>query len=56
MLEKSQPLENGKYKGTIIQGLANNSDFCASISFIKNKLKTRLLNDQTSGDPVEWAP
>ena len=56
MLEKSQPLENGKYKGTIIQGSAENSDFCASISFIKNKLKTRLLNDQSSGDPVEWAP
>ena len=56
MLEKSSPLDKGKYKGTIIQGSSKNSDLCASISFIKNKLKVHLLSDQSSGNPVEWAP
>ena len=52
MLEKSLPLEVGKYKGTVIQGSSKNSDLCASISFIKNKLKIHLLDDQSSGNPV----
>ena len=56
MLEKSVPLHKGKYKGTVIQGSSKNSDLCASVSFIKNKLKVHLLDDQSSGDPVEWAP
>ena len=56
MLQKSLPLDDGKFKGTIVQGSSENSDLCASISFIKNRLKTHLLNDQSLGDPVEWAP
>ena len=55
MLEKSLPLEEGKYKGTIIQGSSKNSDFCAPISFMKNKLKSHLLDQQSSGDIVEWS-
>ena len=56
MLEKSLPVETGKYKGIIITGSSENSDFCAKMSFVKNKLKTHLLNEQSSGDPLEWAP
>ena len=55
LLEKSLPLEEGKYKGTIIQGSSKNSDFCAPISIIKNKLKSHLLDQQSSGDSVEWS-
>ena len=55
MLEKSLPIEEGKFKGTIIQGSSKNSDLCASVSFIKNKLKDHLLNEQSSGDPLEWS-
>ena len=54
MLEKCLPLNEGKFKGTIIQGSSKNSDLCASVAFIKNKLKIHLLNEQSSGDPVEW--
>ena len=56
MLEKSLPVEDGKFKGIIIQGSVKNSDLCASVSFIKNKLKHHLLEQQSSGDMVEWYP
>ena len=46
MLEKSLLLEKGKYKGTVVQGSSKNSDFCATVSFIKNKLKSHLLDQQ----------
>ena len=54
ILEKSLPLDMGKFKGTVVQGSSNNSDFCAAMSFIKNKLKSNLLDQQSSGDTVEW--
>ena len=56
MLEKSLPVVKGKYKGTIIPGSSKNSDLCTTVSFIKNKMKAHLLEDQSSGNPVEWAP
>ena len=56
MLEKSLPVEKGKFKGIIIPGSSENSDLCAKMSFIKNKLKAHLLKDQSSGDPVDWGP
>ena len=46
MLEKSLLLEKGKYKGTVVQGSSKNLDFCATVSFIKNKLKSHLLDQQ----------
>ena len=54
MLEKSLPLDKGKFKGTVVQGSSENSDLCATVSFIKNKLKSHLLDQQSSGDLVEW--
>ena len=56
MLEKSLPLDKGKFKGTVIKGSAKNSDLCATMSFIKNKLKCHLLDKQSSEDIVEWPP
>ena len=55
MLEKSIPLDKGKFKGTIVQGSSKNSDFCTPISVIKSKLKSHLLEQQSSGDTVEWS-
>ena len=40
----------------IIVGSTPNSDFCATIPFVKNKLKEYLLNKQASGEVTEWAP
>ena len=54
LLEKSLPIDEGKFKGTIIKGSGINSDLCATVSFIKNKLKHHLLDYQSSGDIVEW--
>ena len=31
-----------------------NSDFCASVPFIENKLKILLLSKQAQGDEIEW--
>ena len=42
-------------KGIIIIGSSKNSDFCASIPFVKQKLKANLLNQQSQGD-IEWLP
>ena len=52
ILEKSQPDENG----LIVTGSAKNSDFCATISFIKKKLKLALFNIQALGDKMKWVP
>ena len=52
ILEKSPPNNNG----VIIRGFSQNSDFCATIPFIKNKLKSYLLNLQSLGDIMEWLP
>ena len=54
ILEKSLPLDEGKFKGTVVQGSSRNSDFCATVSFIKSRLKSHLREDQSSGDYVEW--
>ena len=56
LLEKSLPLDKGKFKGTVIKGSAINSDLCATISFIKDRLRCHLLLKQSSGDIVEWSP
>ena len=52
IFERSLPSENG----IIVRGSSRNSDFCATIPFIKNKLKVTLLNQQESGDTMEWVP
>ena len=33
-----------------------NSDFCATVPFIKNKLKVIFLNQLASGDIIKWVP
>ena len=38
----------------VVGGSVANSDFCASIPFIKKKLKTLLLQSQASGDSINW--
>ena len=52
VLEKSIPESNG----ILILGSAENSDFCTPIPFIKNKLKSILLECQKTGDPILWEP
>ena len=50
IFEKNEPSENGM----IINGSTINSDFCATVPFIKNKLKTLLLSKQALGDEINW--
>ena len=50
ILEKSLPNK----KGVIVKGSIPNSDLCATIPFVKNKLKSLLLDRQLSGDSLEW--
>ena len=38
----------------VVGGSVANSDFCASIPFIKKKFKTLLLQSQASGDSINW--
>ena len=38
----------------IVRGYALNSDLCAPVSFIKNKLRLLMLNHQASGDTLKW--
>ena len=52
VFEKCLPNESGM----IIKGSVRDSDFCAPIQFVKNKLKGILLCHQKSGDPIEWVP
>ena len=40
--------------GVIVRGSVANSDFCATIPFIKKKLKSILLECQALGDVMEW--
>ena len=40
----------------IIVGSTPNSDLCATIPFVKNKLKAYLFNKQASGGVTEWVP
>ena len=50
ILEKSLPND----KGIVVRGSSPNSDLCATIPFVKNKLKTLLFELQSSGDSLEW--
>ena len=50
ILEKSLPNK----KGVIVKGSIPNSDLCATIPFVKNKLKTLLFKQQSSGDNLQW--
>ena len=38
----------------VVEGPVANSDFCASIPFIKKILKTLLLQSQALGDSINW--
>ena len=40
--------------GIIITGSSENSDFCASVPFVKNTLKTYLLTIQKYGNDNLW--
>ena len=40
--------------GVVVGGSVTNSDFCASIPFVKKKLKIILLESQALGDNVIW--
>ena len=40
----------------IIVGSAPNSDLCATLPFVKNKLKAFLLDKQALGGVVDWVP
>ena len=40
----------------IILGSTPNSDLCATIPFVKNRLKAYLFNKQASGGVTEWVP
>ena len=40
--------------GIVIRGSVTNSDFCATVPFIKKKLRMILLKQQTLGDETIW--
>ena len=40
----------------VVRDSVLNSDLCAPVPFIKNKLRVLLLNHQASGDPLKWIP
>ena len=48
ILERSLPNTNG----IIVQGSSRNSDFCATVPYIKSRLKTQLLDQQAFGDEI----
>ena len=52
VLEKNQADEDG----LVIRGSVRNSDFCATIPFIKQKLKGILLCRQKLGNQTDWCP
>jgi hypothetical protein len=52
IFEKDMPGDGG----VIVRGSAKNSDFCATISFIKHKLRDMLFCCQKAGDPTIWEP
>ena len=56
ILEKNVLTCLGEVKYVIIIGSIPNSDFCATIPFVKNKLKAYLLNKQASGEVDIWVP
>ena len=54
----SKVLEKNKADkdGLVIRGSARNSDFCATIPYIKQKLKGILLCRQKLGNQTDWCP
>ena len=56
IFEKSVLTHLGGDRFVIIVGSTPNSDLCATIPFVKNKLKIYLLNKQASGEVDTWAP
>ena len=52
VLEKS----NAEKNGVLILGSALNSDFCAPVPIVKNKLRSILLEYQKTGNPNLWEP
>ena len=52
VMEKNKPEIDGK----LIPGTTENSDFCAPVPFVKNKLKSILLVNQKAGDLYKWEP
>ena len=50
ILEKSLP----NVKNIVVQGSSKNSDFCATVPFVKNKLKIEMLRLQGLGDKSNW--
>ena len=56
ILEKNVLTCLGEGKYVIIIGSTPNSDLCATIPFVKNKLKAYLLNKQASGEVDIWVP
>ena len=43
-------------RGIIIPGSVANSDFTATVSYVKNMIRCYILNKQKLGDPIEWSP
>ena len=52
VMEKSKPESDG----TLIPSSSENSDFCAPVPFVKNKLRNILLTHQKAGHPYLWEP
>ena len=52
VMERNKPESDGK----LIPGPTENSDFCAPVPFVKNKLKSILLARQKAGDLHKWEP
>ena len=52
VFEKCNPGKNG----ILVSGSVTNSDFCASVPFVKTKLREILLKQQALGDETIWTP
>ena len=50
IFETCQPNKNS----IIVEGSQENSDFCSTVPFVKQKLKNILLSRQKLGEPSEW--
>ena len=50
LFEKTPLSDNG----VVVGGSVANSDFCASIPFIKKRLQILLLQSQASGYSINW--
>ena len=50
ILQRNLPGENG----IVFRGSSQNSDLCATLPFVKKKLKTILFNQQSLGNTIKW--